>query len=560
MPFTVYPMIMMPLRDGVKLATDVYLPDTTGKFPVIVRRSPYSPAKGRAIDADAHDFCRQGIGLVVQDCRGTGRSEGEADLWAQERDDAEDFMNWLSAQEWFNGRMVMNGESYPGATQWQAARCANPVMKGLTPHNGPLDYYHIAYYVSGAYSFGIGICWAMGMQIRRLGLTEPPRGSEDAETRMRSLPLREQDRAWGLPSEWPLFRQWIAHPLFDGFWKRMDAFQDIPKMTAPAYITGGWFDAFLMDTLHAFTRMRSCAGSEQARQFTRLVIEPFNHDMCLGDADYGKFFRAGIIGIRNRFMANILKNPDEDPLPDEPPVKLFVMGSNRWIHADEWPLPCRPTPFYLHGKSPANSVRGGGTLSPFEPDDSESADTFVYDPENPVPTLGGNNLGFMSSCQRVQKTVEQRSDVLVYTSEPLERDMDVIGYVKAVLYAASSAPDTDFTVKLCDVYPDGTSLNLCDGLVRASRRDGTETAAPPLKPDEVIRFEIDCWATCVTLLKGHRIRIQVSSSCFPKFDRNPNTGHPFAEDSADSLVPAVQKILHTKEYPSHILLPVVEDI
>jgi uncharacterized protein len=547
---TCYCRIMMPLRDGVKLATDVYLPAGGGRYPVIVIRTPYGGCATRAEDAPA--FARQGLGIVIQDCRGTGQSEGEADLWRQERNDAEDLFNWMSAQPWFDGNLVTNGESYPGATQWQAARLGHPAMKGLTPHNAPLDIYEAGYYNGGAYGYSVGVFWAFGMLARRrkTEIKTPWRELCDL------LPLRRLDTLLGF-EPWPLWRQWMDHPSRDAFWQSADSFADVGKMTAPAYITGGWFDIFIQQTLRGFAALRQSGGSEAARRFTRCCIEPLDHDMRTADIDYGPDHHNNIIAIRNRFMRNIVTRPDQDPLPDQPVMRFFVMGSNHWAETNAWPLPeTRHTPLYLHADGAANSTLGRGRLA-FEPPANDlPADTFIYNPLDPVPTLGGNNLGHAGTPpgQREQASIERRGDVLVYTSEPLDRDLNIIGPVRALLHASSTALDTDFTVKLCDVYPDGKSYNVCDGLLRARYRDGSE--APSLiEPGRVYAFDIDCWVTAMTFLKGHRLRVQVSSSNFPRFDRNPNTGAAFGADAR--LLTARQLVYHDATHPSHLLLPMI---
>ncbi len=543
---TYYRCIMMPLRDGVRLATDVYLPDRKGRFPVIVIRSPY-PGTG-VLSSDALEFCQDGVGMVIQNCRGTENSEGDADLWRQEKEDGEDFLNWISEQDWFNGRLVTNGESYPGGTQWQAARAAHPVMVGLTPHDAPTDVGRVAYYPGGAAGFGIGAVWSLGMHNKRTGA-----GLEIGKKICSLLPLKEMDRLCGFKEDWAFWKQWTSHSVRDSYWESMNAEKDVSKMTAAAYVTGGWFDIFLPQTLSGFALLRKNGASRAAREFTRCVIEPLDHDGRPGELDYGPGCYAGVIALRNRFMKNILKDPEQDPLPDQPPLKLFVMGSNRWIESDSWPLPgTEYVNFYLHSGGNANTLIGDGSLDLQSPSREESPDRFLYNPLDPVPTAGGNNLTFFPAGQREQSEVEKRSDVLVYTSAPLEEDLDVIGEVKALIYASSSAVDTDFTVKLADVFPDGKVYNVCDGILRARFRNGPDREVF-LVPGGPAEFLIDCWATGMTFLKGHRIRVEVSSSNFPRFDRNPNTGHPFGSDSEMKI--ARQTVYHDPAHPSRIVLP-----
>lgn len=539
----------MKTRDGVTLYSDVYLPARTGNYPLIVLRSPYNSPKP-VFSQYCADFCEQGIGVVCQAVRGTANSEGEMDVSRQEVQDGEDFLNWIAEQDFCNGNICTNGESYPGHTQWQLIRHGHPVLKGITPCNGPFDFYNVAFRPGGAWGFGLASMWAFGMRCTRTQEKQAVPWSEA----MWHLPLETLDTALGL-REWPLWREWMKHTTFDSYWKFADASADFPKMTAPAFLTGGWYDAFLPQTLKAFSEMRAHAGSEQARKFTRLVMEPFDHDMRTHDIDYGPDCSGNIIGIRGRFMKNILADQEHDPLPDMPPMRFFVMGSNRWMDAAEWPLPgTRYTPFYLHAGSPSNSVAGKGSLSEAAPTGCEWEEHFFYNPLNPVPTVGGNNLGSISPGQRWQDEIEKRSDVLIFTSAPFGEDTDVIGNVRAVIYASTSAKDTDFTVKVCDVGPDGRSVNLCDGLLRGRFLNGNDREVL-LEPGRIYPFEIDCWATAWTFLKGHRLRVQVSSSNFPRFDRNLNTGGHLTRGT--ELEIARQTVYHDAEHPSRVILPVI---
>ena len=347
---TCYYRIMMTLRDGVKVATDVYLPDDHGRFPVIVIRSPYNGCAKRS--EDAITFAKDGVGMVIQDCRGTGLSAGTADLWRQEKDDADDFFSWITRQPWFDGNLVTNGESYPGGTQWQAARIGHPAMKGMTPHNAPLNIYEAGYYTGGAYGYGLGVVWAFEM----LNASCKANLSIDWQKACRLLPLKDLDTQLGF-DEWPLWREWMAHPAYDHFWRTANAFDDICKITAPAYVTGGWFDIFLMQTLRGFSALRERGATDKARKFTRCVVEPLDHDMRTAEVDYGPDHRHDIITVRNRFMKNIITHPDQDPLPDEPVMRFFVMGSNRWRETEVWPLASTQyRPLFLHGDAAANEV------------------------------------------------------------------------------------------------------------------------------------------------------------------------------------------------------------
>lgn len=536
--------VQVPMRDGVRLCTDVYLPDSRGSFPAIVIRSPYCGCS--CLSDFCLGFARQGYAFVQQDCRGTGASEGVADYWRQERLDSEDFLGWIGRQPWFGGRLVTNGESYPGANQWQIARTGSPLVVGITPHNAPLTLNGVALFRDGVMEMGIAHHWAFGMAAARRGLPAPDFG----KLRL-SLPVREMDAAAGL-GEWPLWREWVDHPRpSDTFWEGADVHADISRITAPAYITGGWFDPFLKDTLRAFSGMRDHAGSARARAFTRCCIEPLDHNMATADVDYGPDHLNDIVAVRNRFMKGLLDDPAADPVPDQPAIRFFLMGENRFVDAPSWPPPgTRTTAFYLRGGGMANSILGDGRLSATPARGEEKHDSFDYDPLRPAPPCGGNTLCH-NPGQRLQTGIEERADVLVYTSEPLAEDLRVVGDVSAVLYAATSARDTDFIARLCDVWPDGRSYNVADGVVRARYRAGVEKL---VTPGETLEYKIDMWPTATTFLKGHRLRVQITSSCFPRLWRNHNTGNDWGTDTEMKV--ARQRIFHSALHPSRILLPV----
>jgi hypothetical protein len=332
------------------------------------------------------------------------------------------------------------------------------------------------------------------------------------------------------------------------------------QIDVPMYHVTSWYDIFLHGGIANFCGLRQRAMTARARAAQKLLIGPWAHlfpytnptSTGTGDADFGPAALIGIHDIQLRWFDHWLKGVDTGVL-DEPPVKIFVMGENRWRDEQEWPLArTRYTPYYFHSGGHANTAGGDGALSPREPGE-EAPDGFVYDPDDPVPTRGGNTL-ILAMGVRDQRRVEARPDVLVYTSEVVTGALEVTGPITVTLYAATSARDTDFTAKLVDVRPDGYAHNLADGIVRARYRDSRERPTF-LTPGEVSRFTIDLWATSHVFLPGHRIRVEVSSSNFPRFDRNLNTG----EDQAGGRhwQTARQTVFHDRRYPSHIVLPVI---
>src|SRR5437867_457857 len=376
----------------------------------------------------------------------------------------------------------------------------------------------------------------------------------------RRLPLV----AWGERLE-PVahyLADYLRHPDDGPPWWRIDVARQHPQIAVPMYHVTSWYDIFLHGGIANFRGLRDRAMTETARAAQKLLIGPWAHlfpytspsSTGTGDIDFGPAALIDLHEIQLRWFDHWLRGIDTGVL-DEPPVKIFVMGENRWRDEREWPLArTRYTPYYLHSRGRANSVSGDGLLSP-EPPGDERTDQFVYDPDNPAPTRGGNTLIIAMGVQD-QRPVEARADVLVYTSDVMSEAFEVTGPITVTLYAASSALDTDFTAKLVDVRPDGYAQNLADGIVRARYRD-SRTNPTPLTPGEVTEFTIDLWATSQVFKAGHCIRVEISSSNFPLWDRNPNTGGPVALATAAALQTAKQTIFHDARYPSHILLPII---
>jgi putative CocE/NonD family hydrolase len=373
---------------------------------------------------------------------------------------------------------------------------------------------------------------------------------------LKDFPLLQHERLA------PYYYDWLAHPNDDEYWRQWNIADRHPQVTVPALNVGGWYDIFLGGTLRNYLGMRQDGGNAQAKQ-QRLIIGPWFHTTMwpniAGEVDFGlraQGLAIDLEGIILRWFDHWLKAIDTGMLR-EPPVKLFVMGENVWRDEREWPLArAQHTRYYFHSGGRANTRHGDGVLS-LEPPSHEPADHYLYDPRHPVPTRGGGLCCWQASVPGGaydQRSVEERSDVLVYSTPPLAQAMEVTGPIVLKLWASSSAVDTDFTAKLVDVEPSGYARNLTDGILRARYREST--ARPTLiEPGRVYEYTIDLWATSNLFKAAHRIRVEVSSSNFPRFDRNPNTGHPFAQDA--ELRPATQTILHDADHPSHIVLPIV---
>jgi putative CocE/NonD family hydrolase len=362
----------------------------------------------------------------------------------------------------------------------------------------------------------------------------------------------------------PYFNEWLDHPTPGEFWRSASPEGGYEQINVPALNIGGWYDCFLWGTLQNYIGMKNRGGSLVARQHGRLIIGPWAHGLFTGnfpDRDFGPSASAlacNLHGIHQRWYDHWLKGLDNG-LEKEKPVKIFVMGIDQWRDEDDWPLPdAQNQHYYLHSNGQANTLNGDGFLST-DPPVQEPEDIYLYNPRRPVPTHGGQVLIVTPNAMgpKDQRTVESRDDVLIYSTPPLAKPVEITGPITLCLYAATSARDTDFTGKLVDVFPDGRAINLTDGVLRA-RYHTTLSVPELLGPDMVYKFQIDMWATSNVFLPNHKIRLEVSSSNFPRLGRNMNTGGQTVHESLEGSVPAVNRIFHNRTYPSHLVLPIIE--
>ncbi|HVN02815.1 MAG TPA: CocE/NonD family hydrolase, partial [Bryobacteraceae bacterium] len=508
--------VAVPMRDGVRLSANVFRPEASGRYPTILVRTPYN--KGRDISPNYVAFVEHGYAVVVQDVRGRYTSEGVFHPLQQEPADGNDTLDWIARQPWSDGKIGMLGGSYVGIVQWKVAVLNNPHLKAIFPAVSGCDDYRDRFYSpGGAFKLGQRLLW-MSENLRA------PRYHPDFSKFVLHLPLRTSDvAATGQPSD--MFQEAVAHPSYDSFWKSISVREVLSQMHVPVFAVGGWFDNFVESDLEAYHLL------QQSSAVHRILIGPWPHNKTikLQGVDFGPDADIPLRGIQLEWFDQFLKGRDT-PLLSEAPVRVFLMGANRWLDEHEWPPPARLERFYLQSRGRANSLAGDGKLAPFVPG-REPADRFVYDPNDPVPTQGGAvccNPKIFPWGPRDQRPVEQRRDVLVYTTPPLRKDVEVVGPIRLVLYAATSAPDTDFTAKLVDVHPDGRAENLTDGILRLRYRKSLDN--PELaEPGKISKITIDAGVTANVFQKGHAIRLEVSSSNFPRFDRNPNTGGPVAD-------------------------------
>lgn len=563
------------MRDGITTYADIFRPQVEGPVPALLQRTPYdkSAPASRTGTLDAVRAASHGYAVVIQDVRGRYLSEGEFYTFFNEINDGHDTVEWIASQPWCSGKVGMFGVSYVGATQWLTAKSGAPSLAGIAPGVTASNYQEGWAWQGGAFELGFNLSWGIGSLgaanwgnlSRRLNLDEDDFESllaaKDGLTEwFQYLPMRDMPQ---LKDVAPYYYDWLDHPEYDDYWKQVSIEESHADITVPAYNFGGWYDIFMGGTIRNYERMSKMGATDIARSGQRLTLGPWIHGgsppSVSGEYNFGTRAAGAAIDLMGeilRFYDHVILGEDNG-FADDQPVRVFVMGENVWRYEDDWPISrAVDTDYYFHSRGKANSLNGDGALSPEQPSE-EPPDAYVYNPINPVPTVGGGlccDPAFMANGAFDQRWVEGRDDVLVYSTPPLSEDTEVTGWVKVTLFASSNAVDTDFTAKLVDVEPSGYARNLTDGIVRARYKNPRQPASL-IQPGVVNEYEIDLWATSNLFKKGHRIRVEISSSNFPRFDRNMNTGEQIGSDFA--FVPALQTVYHTSEYPSRITLPVV---
>jgi putative CocE/NonD family hydrolase len=534
--------VTIPMTDGVVLEATLARPADDGAYPTILIRTPY----GRQQHAtEARFWSANGYAVVVQDTRGKWGSEGEYVPFLNEYADGTATLDWITAQPWSDGNVGMYGSSYLAFCQLVLASKRHPALKSIIPISGWIqDDGQINR--GGANHIMLSIPWILHEESQ----TKRSIADVELDELFEFLPLIDAFSAIGLESK-------IWNEEFD--FSHLDAYS-AADIAIPALHITGWYDF----VHNAALRVYEEAAGGAAGPSQKLMIGPWFHDQFYttytetGDEDFGPQSALGLerlMKLALDWFDTTIKN-DGAAISDWPNVRLFVMGTNEWKQYDSWPPPAADyRQLFIGSGSGANSSAGDGFLSP-TPADDEAHDSFVFDPNNPVPTYGGANFHFMLHLIGVkdQREIEERDDVLVYTTEPLETNTEIIGPVQAVLYASTEGRDTDFTAKLVEVRPSGYARIIDEGVLRASYRNGPEKREL-LEPGHVYRLTVDLGSTAIMIPKGHRIRLEVSSSNFPKYDRNPNTGEDPLE--ARVLKPVGQKVYHGGRYRSHVVLPVI---
>ena len=578
---------MMPTRDGIRLATDIYLPTTEGQsnprpFPAILIRTPYGK---NSLNSSGEFFAKRGYAVVTQDVRGRYDSEDEFYIYVNEGKDGYDAVEWVAGQPWCNGDVGTYGRSYMAATQNAPAVHSPPHLKTMFVIVGTSNYIEDGAGRGGAFALLHNLAYAF-----RLAFTgkEARKDAKVAAALRRAydrLPdwLRAAPLKSGSPLQWaPTYERWYAdwrmHPAYDDYWKQIgynfeEYHSRYPEI--PIYFVGGWYDLFKRGTLNNFE------GLSRRNAFTKLCMGPWTHSTGIthaGDVDFGPRAKMSIQDEAARWFDQFLKGKDMGIL-QEPPVKYFLMGGGDatrnkngrlqsggvWKEAQTWPPSgFREQKFYLHGDGTLQATARESTVP----------SRFQFDPRKPVPTVGGNidsgkHLVRRGAQNQVppanyfavdnQLPLSARHDVLTFATPPLTHDMEVTGPMRVTLWVSSEAKDTDFTAQLIDVYPPsddypaGYAMNLEDGILRMRFRKSREREEL-MKPGTIYKVSIDLWATSNLFRKGHKIRLDISSSNFPMYDVNPNTGEPLGRHT--HVISTVNTVYHDPEHPSCLVLPV----
>jgi uncharacterized protein len=549
--------VAIKMRDGVTLHADIYRPKAEGRFPVLLERTPYNKDGGTQFGLKA---ASGGYVVIFQDTRGRFTSEGEWYPFKHESQDGYDAVEWAAGLPYSNGKVGMFGASYVGATQMLAAIAEPPHLAGIFPVVTASNYHDGWTYQGGAFEQWFSQSWTSGLA--QDTLQHRVKKSSQAlqwvwKLPLTAYPLFDVGNSEGLAT---YFVDWLKHPSYDSYWKEWSIEENYSKIKVPAYHVGGWYDIFMGGTVRNYVGIKSTGGNDSARRGQRLLLGPWYHgpfDGKSGEIDFGAEAKGDTNELMLHWYDFVLKG-----IPNgterEKPVKIFVMGKNSWREEENWPLArAHSSKYYLHSSGEAQSLKGDGALNTSEPK-NEAPDTFVYNPAEPVPTRGGGlccDNEHLASGVFDQRPVEARSDVLVFSTPAFKEDFEVTGPVSVELYVGSSAIDTDFTAKLVDVWPNGFAQNLTDGILRARYRN-SPSKPEYMNPGEVYKLIIDLWATSNVFLAGHQLRLEISSSNFPRFDRNLNTG----EDPGQATRPvsAENTIYHDREHPSALVLPVVK--
>ena len=540
--------VQVSMRDGVKLATDIYRDDAVARAPVVLTRTPYDRTKQKAV---AESWVKAGYVFVAQDCRGTRASEGVLAPYNNEGQDGYDTLEWITQQAWSNGRIGMVGGSYVGAVQWQAAVENPPGLAVIAPQATWSSFYRNLY-LGGAVRLSLISGWLAGNAPKPADAKQ-----NDMDIALMRLPLSDVDEAIGWPIPW--LDAYLTHPQPSGFWKRLDLTDKLPELSLPALHVVGYYDFFSRESVDNFCIMRNQARDPATRNQQRLVLGPWDHGTIgksqVAEVDFGAEAALDIGSIQLDWFNRYLKQDPAALAQPFSPVRYFSMGDNVWHDAQTWPPEgFEPTSFYLHSAGKANTRRGDGRLSRDLPAGEQPSDTFRADPSRPVPACPVTPSRPTKAAvwgPVDQSMLEDRDDVLVYSTPPLSEPLTFAGQVTAKLFVSADTPDADWVVKVVNVRPDGVAINLATGILRGRYR---KSLLKPelLKSGEVDEITVDLGPCAATIQKGHQLRVDICGSLFPLFDRNPNTA---AGIFGSQTAIATEQVHHRPGALSQLILP-----
>ena len=539
-----------PNREGLELATDVWLPDGPGPFPALLTRTPYHRAGSGGAAAR---YAELGYAYVVQDCRGKYDSEGVFRPLVHEAEDGHDALDWIANQSWCNGRIGMVGRSYLGIVQIPAAGGGHEALRCIVPGVAPNEFFTDWVRYDGCFALANMVRWPFTHAVCP---TKPADAHFTWDELWRLGSLGEIERRVGCsPQE---LSEWVAHDRYDEYWRAIDQTRMYPGVKVAGMHTGGWFDHLTRGQFQAYSGIGATGATQAAREGQRLLIGPWGHSTIgqreYGEWDFGPQAQIDTVAYEQRFVDLWMKDID-DGISQEPPVRVFLMGENRWVGLPSWPAPeARLEEWYLHSGGSATGLGSDGTLGRESPGD-EPADRFTYDPSDPVPTWGGPIYWGMPGAGPLdQRRLLRRQDVLYYRGAMLSEPITVMGPVNLELWIATSAQDTDFIAKLCVVEPDGRVTCLTSGCLRCRYRE-SRSEPRALCPGEPTRLSIQMNNTAYTFCAGSRIALTVTSSSFPQILPHPNTMAPTWQETSPQG--ARQEVMHSSAHPSRLILPVM---
>ena len=535
--------------DGIALVADIYRPQHTAHSPTILIRIPLTRDFKNSFFSSmiGKMWAERGYTSVIQGTRGRFGSGGTFYPLLGERQDGIETLQWIAKQPWFDGHILTWGGSAFGHTQWAIADQTAPGPSALTVYFASTNF-HDVLYPGGAFSLDSALSWAIRSHGPR-DQTDWP-SADEVQQAAHGFPLLNADRR-ATGADVPFFKDWVGHPDRDAFWVGIDGEDRLQSLRAPVLLMAGWYDPFLPTQLSDFTHIRQ-SGEPGVARHSRLIIGPWTHasEVTFPDGTRAENFRRQSLAVSLPWFDENSGLATSPPTTNFP-IRLFVMGKSEWRAEQEWPLArTQYVPYFLRSGGAANSAAGDGTLNAVAPTALEPADSYSYDPLHPVPTAGGAMIGGAAGIA-CQNDIEARQDVLVYTTPSLNQDVEATGPISLILYVSTSAPNTDFTAKLVDVHQDGSAFNISEGILRRSYQE----AQSPSAARKVQEIHIELWPTSMLFFKRHRIRLEVSSSNFPRFDRNPNTGNRIASEV--NVISAQQTVWHGPEYPSRLVLPII---